>query len=92
MRIAHEFSFAIRASGINPRYNDLTKKIVELHDINKKAQNDIKSSVVIENRFIDSLTRPSITTGINPRINTRIDTRTNPRTNNRPNTRNNRYR
>ncbi len=36
-------------------YGNVTKAIEELHEINKNAQKDIKTTVVKENRFIDSL-------------------------------------
>ena len=64
--IAKGFADAIIEKGIETKdnkketlekYNNLTREIMNLHDINKKAQKDLKTSVLSETEFIKSLNR-----------------------------------
>lgn len=57
--IAQGFSEAIYEGAIskNQTTKELTNKFIELHEINKKAQEDVKTSVVKESQFIKSLNR-----------------------------------
>lgn len=64
--MAKGFAEAIMEEGITrkdnspdtvEKYKKLTKEIMDLHDINKKAQKDLKTSVLRETEFIKSLNR-----------------------------------
>lgn len=57
--IAKGFSEAIYEGAITRKESakELTNKFIELHEINKKAQEDVKTSVVKESQFIKSLNR-----------------------------------
>lgn len=57
--IAQGFSEAIYEGAITRKEStkELTNKFIELHETNKKAQEDIKTSVVKESQFIKSLNR-----------------------------------
>lgn len=64
--MAKGFAEAIIEEGIVPKdnkpstvekYKNLTKEIMNLHDINKNAQKDLKTSVLRETEFIKSLNR-----------------------------------
>jgi len=64
--MAKGFAEAIMEEGITPKnnrvdtvekYKKLTKEIMDLHDTNKKAQKDLKTSVLRETEFIKTLNR-----------------------------------
>lgn len=44
-----------KQAGIDFGFGNVTQRIEELHEINRKAQDEIKTSVVKEDKFIDSL-------------------------------------